>query len=365
MNEADLKALSSEVIAAVLEVFVYRSKYDEAYYMLKNTNGTLLKNEVANKLCKYLINQAPDKSDDFLILMSANLVKAGVVNGDLVRYLLRYFVGPTDVMLEIYNNAFDRGEDVIEFAERILTQVLYRDFLCDGIMEVFDTYFGRRNNKMIVEAFLTFEAHHYLSVHEEIPQEIFSYIYNRYQKGLSVNESMRIALLKYLCLQKELDDEEMNMLDMLLADAILRNQYFGFFTSCNEKLRIKYHLYDKHFVEINADKRKAVSITYSINGDTPVEEDMIEMYDGLYVKQFILFYGDELRYEIYCDEVSDEPLKKDTIVMSQEPDIKAGRFALMNNISRYNMYGETGELAAALKSYQGLDTVTRDLFNIL
>ena len=365
MNEADLKSLSAEVIAAVLEVFVYRSKYDEAYYMLKNTNGTLLKNEVANKLCKYLINQAPDKSDDFLILMSANLVKAGVVNGDLVRYLLRYFVGPTDVMLEIYNNAFDRGEDVIEFAERILTQVLYRDFLCDGIMEVFDTYFGRRNNKMIVEAFLTFEAHHYLSVHEEIPQEIFSYIYNRYQKGLSVNESMRIALLKYLCLQKELDDEEMNMLDMLLADAILRNQYFGFFTSCNEKLRIKYHLYDKHFVEINADKRKAVSITYSINGETPVEEDMIEMYDGLYVKQFILFYGDELRYEIYCDEVSDEPLKKDTIVMSQEPDIKAGRFALMNNISRYNMYGETGELAAALKSYQGLDTVTRDLFNIL
>ena len=92
---------------------------------------------------------------------------------------------------------------------------------------------------------------------------------------------------------------------------------------------------------------------------------MIEMYDGLYVKQFILFYGDELRYEIYCDEVSEEPLKSATVVMSEEPDVKNGRFAIMNNISRFNMYGETGELASALKTYQGLDVVTKDLFTII
>ena len=92
---------------------------------------------------------------------------------------------------------------------------------------------------------------------------------------------------------------------------------------------------------------------------------MIEMYDGLYVKQFILFYGDELRYEIYCDDLSDDPLKSETIVMSEEPDVKNGRFAIMNNISRHNMYCETAELATALKQYQGLDSVTKDLFTII
>jgi hypothetical protein len=365
MEEADLKKLEANVIADVLEVFISRSKYEEAYYMIKNTNATMLSPEVAAKLCKFMINQAPDKTDDFLILMSARLVKNGITYGDLIRYLLKFFVGPTDMMLTIYNNAYEKGEDVVEFAERILTQVLYRDFLCKDIMNVFDSYVSRRNNKMIVEAFLTYEAHAYLANLEEVPPIIFSYIYNRYKKGLPVNESMRIALLKFLCTEKELDEEDLNMLDILLADAILRNQYFGFFANCNEKLKIKYHLYDKHFIEITCDKRKSVVITYSINGNTPVEEDMIEMYDGLYVKQFILFYGDELKYEIYCDDLSDEPLKKDTIVMSEEPDVKNGRFALMNNISRYNMYGETQELAAALKTYQGLDTVTKDLFTII
>ena len=268
-------------------------------------------------------------------------------------------------MLLIYNNAYEKGEDVVDFSERILTQVLYRDFLCDGIIGVFASYIARRNNKMIVEAFLTYQAHSYLSEQVEIPEEIFSYIYNRYKKALSVNESMRIALLKYLCLEDNLDEEDLNMLDMLLADAILRNQYFGFFSCCDEKLKIKYHLYDKHFIEIATAKRKSVVITYAINNEEPVEEDMIEMYDGLYVKQFILFYGDELKYEIYCDELSDDPIKSDTLVMLDEPDVKNGRFALMNSISRCSMYNETGELAAALKNYQGLDTVTKDLFSIL
>ena len=365
LNDADLKALKAEVIADVIELFISRSKYEEAYYMLKNTNGTKVKPEVISKLCRYLINEKPDESDDFLILLCAGLVKKGIIYGDVIRYLIRFYVGPTENMLRIYDNGFENGEDVVEFGERILTQVLYRDFLCDGIMHVFETYVSRRNNKMIVEAFLTYEAHSFLSEGQVIPEEIFAYIFNRFKKGMNVNESMRIALLKYLCERKDLEEEEINMLDMLLADAILKNQYFGFFVKCNEKLKIKYHLYDKHFVEINTKKRKSVVITYSINGSTPMEDDMIEMYDGLYVKQFILFYGDELRYEIYCDDLSDDPLKSETIVMSEEPDVKNGRFAIMNNISRHNMYGETAELATALKQYQGLDSVTKDLFTII
>ena len=365
LEEADLKSLRAEVIASVLEVFIYRSKYKEAYYMVRHTNATKLKDEVLTKLCQYLINENPDESDDFLILLTAQLINKGFVHTDMVRYLIKFFVGPTDSMMNIYKGAFERGEDVVEFSERILTQVLYRDFLCDGIMDVFNSYISRKNNKMIVEAFLTYEAHEYLAFARDIPEEIFSYIFNRYKKGMTVNESMRIALLKHLCVKKDLDEEDLNILDMLLADAILRNQYFGFFVNCNEDLKIKYHLYDKHFVEVTTDKRKSVVITYSINGSEAKEEDMIEMYDGLYVKQFILFYGDELRYEIYCDELSDEPLENSTVVMSQDTDVKNGRFALMNSISRHNMYSEKGELAQDLKTYQGLDTVTKDLFTIL
>ncbi|SDZ78899.1 hypothetical protein SAMN02910384_00103 [Pseudobutyrivibrio sp. ACV-2] len=365
MNEADLKSLNADVIATIIEVFIARSKYEEAYYMLRHTNATLLKPAVATKLCQFLINQNPEKPDDFLIIFTAELIKLGISHNDMIRYLIRFYIGPTELMLAIYNLAFEKGEDLVEYSERIITQALYRDIMLPQIVDIFDTYITRRNNKMIVEAFLTYEAHDYLANQTKIPENIFAYIYNRFKKGQNVNESMRIALLKYLCTQPDLDEDDMSMLDMLLADAILRNQYFGFFALCNERLKIKYHLYDKKFIEFNTDKRKSVVIVYSINGAEPVEEDMIEMYDGLYVKQFILFFGDELRYEIYCDELSEEPLKADTFVLSDELEEKQGRYALMNSISRHKMYGEVYELADEVKRYQGLASVTNDLFSIV
>ncbi|MBR5636528.1 MAG: hypothetical protein IKW81_06325, partial [Pseudobutyrivibrio sp.] len=365
MQEADLKSLNAQVIASVLEVFILRSKYEEAFYMLKHTNSSMLKPAAATKLCQYMINKEPDKSDDFLILFTASLIAQGYVHTDMIRYLIKYFVGPTDLMLSIYNSAFEKGEDVVEFGERILTQSLYRDFLSPDIMDVFDTYISRKNNRMIVEAFLNYQSHDYLANQVDIPEKIFAYIYNRYKKGLTVSESMRIALLKYLCTNDDLDEDDYNMLDILLADSILRNQYFGFFSKCDERLKIKYHLYDKHFIEFNTDKRKAVDIVYSINGAPAVSEDMIEMYDGLYVKQFILFYGDELKYEIYRDDVSDEPLKAETFVLSDEYEQSQGRYALMNRISRHSLYNEAYELAEDVKIYQGLDSVTRELFSII
>jgi hypothetical protein len=365
MNDADLKALNAEIIASVLETFIYRSKYEEAFYMIKHTNATMLKPEIATKLCQFIINQDTSKADDFLILMVASLVEKGYCHGDMIRYLIRFYVGPTKTLMKIFNHAYDKGEDVVEFAERIITQVLYRDFLPDGIMDIFEAYASRRNNKMIVEAFLTYEAHAYLSKGEDIPELIFSYIYNRYKKAQPVNESMRVALLKYLCTNKDLDDDDLEMLDILLADAILRNQYFGFFVNCNDKLKIKYHLYDKHFIEFNSDSRLPVTIVYSINNGPEIEEDMIEMYDGLYVKQFILFYGDQLEYQIYCDEISEDPIKSDTFVASDELEKTKGRYALMNDISRHNLYGELNELATSMKKYQGLQTVTNNIFSIL
>ena len=366
LNEADLSKLSADVIADVLDVFVTGCKYEEAYYMLQHTNGTRLKPEVATKLCQFMINKVKDEQDDFLICLTAGLVRRGQVHGDMIYYLIRWYVGPTPVMMDIYNNAYEKGADVVEFAERIIIQALYRDDLPEGIIDVFDSYMQRKNNRMIVEAFLTYEAHDYLVNDTQVPENVFAYIYNRFTRGQNVNESMRIALLRYLCLEDNPDKDDIDMLDILLGDSIIRNQYFGFFKNCHRSLKIKYHLYDKYFIEYRGDAHTRVSIIYSVNGGQSIEEDMIEMYDGYYVKQFILFFGDELKYEIWDGVNEDEPTVAQSYVKGDDvdDDIK-GRFGLMNNIARHRVYNDRDGLGNDLKKYQGLDTVTGELFSMI
>ena len=365
MEKADLTSLSADLLGRVLDIFAYCDKLEEAYYMLTNVNGCQVSLKSLEKMCTYRLGQEADCDDDFLISCCAYLAREGHANREIITYLTKNYVGPTDTMMSIFKQAFDEGLDTVDFAERIIIQNLYRDFLCQDIMYVFDKYMARRTNKMVEEAFLTYEARAYLTKKEDIAGSIFSYIYSRYRRGDRVNETMRIALLKHLCLSENLDAQDLDMLDMLLADAIIRNQYFGFFANCPDKLKIKYHLYDKQFVELEYKSHSTVNIRYSLNGSEFRSEEMIEMYDGLYVKQFILFFSDQLDYEIYAED-STEILSSDRLVMSNDyGDSREGRYALMNDLIRHRIYQEKGPLATELKNYQGLSLVTRDLFTII
>ncbi|MCR4693806.1 MAG: DUF5717 family protein [Pseudobutyrivibrio sp.] len=367
INEADLTKLSAAVIADVLDVFITAGKYEEAYYMMKHTNGTMLKDDVASKLFRFLINKKDEnRPEDFLITWVAKLVESGKTHSDLLYFLIRYYVGPTKLMLLIYKESKELNLDLVDFSERIIIQMLYRDLLEEPINDIFDTYMGRKNNKMVVEAFLTYESHEYLSGEREIRDNIFEYITDRLKTGKSFNESMRIALLKYLCLNKDISPDQLDVLDVLLADSIIKNQYFGFFKFCHNDLRVKYHLYDKFFVEYKGKKQGQVSILYSINGVEHGAEDMIEMYDGLYVKQFILFFGDELKYEIYDESADANPAVSEKYVKGDDvDDTSEGRFGLMNSISRHGFYRDRDGFASDLKKYQGLDVVTKELFTTI
>ena len=366
MKNADLKALPAEVISSLMDVFAVRNKYEEAFYLVQHVNAAKIKTDTAKKICQFMINKKQDAIDDFLILFAAQLVEKDSIRGDMISYLVMNYVGPTRIMMGIFERALDMSLDVVEFAERILIQALYEDIMPDKIMDVFEVYVGRKNNRMVVEAFLTYQAHAYLSLGAEVSENVFAYIFHRYKKGLNLNESMRVALIKYLCTCNSNEEEDIEVLDELLNTAISRNQYFSFYNQCDRRLLVKYHLYDKFFVEYKGVQKDRIKIIYSINEAETVEEDMIEMYDGLFVKQFVLFFGDQLQYEIYKDEINGEPLESAQIVNSDSmSDSIGGRFGLMNSINRSRLYSQTDDLMSAMKQYQGLDVVTRDLFNTI
>lgn len=366
LKEADLENLSVDVLSIVVDIFVARDKINEAFYLIKNLNGTRIKYDSALRIANFMIAQLDFAMDDYLIGLCVNLVDQNFSSTNIIKYLVNSYMGPTNTMLKIHEKAIDLNIDVAEFEERILIQALYRDRLFDKSDDMFASYMQRTHNKMVAEAYLTYVSHGYLSDDREASENIFAYINSRRKHGKPVNESMRIALLKFLCLKRKLDENEFYILDDVLREAIMKNQYFGFYSSMDRRLLIKYHLYDKYFIEYKGEHRKQLLFVYSLNGSQVMEDEMIEMYDGLYVKQFILFFGDELKYEIYCDEISEQALKSDTLIISSVPyEGNGSRYDLMNTMARSTMYFEEAELLRAMKQYQGLDEVTKELFTTI
>ena len=60
----------------------------------------------------------------------------------------------------------------------------------------------------------------------------------------------------------------------------------------------KYHLYDKFFVEYHTKADQHVLLNYSVNGGEYHKEEIPEVYDGIYVKAFVLLFGESVSYYI-------------------------------------------------------------------
>ena len=167
--------------------------------------------------------------------------------------------------------------------------------------------------------------------------------------------------MKYLCLMDVLKENELNLLDNLVREYIVKNIYFSFFKKMDRQLIVKYHMYDKKFVEYHGKPNERINIVYKKNDDEIKIEEMLEMYPGIYVSQFVIFFGDNIYYEVHrLDE--EEVLYKDVLVYNDIVNEDNSRYEMINKMQSSLIYYEEKELIDEMKAYQGLDYVTKQLF---
>jgi len=129
---------------------------------------------------------------------------------------------------------------------------------------------------------------------------------------------------------------------------------------------VKYHLYDKYFVEYHGRPGERVTIRHRKNGGATVEEELIEMYHGIYVRQFVLFFGDVLYYEIHCHGAPSNPVVTDEVTLPDAvEDGQSSRYGLLNAMESDMVYGNEQALAAHMGQFERLQEMTDALFIII
>ena len=92
---------------------------------------------------------------------------------------------------------------------------------------------------------------------------------------------------------------------------------------------------------------------------------MIEMYDGIYVTQFVVFYGDSIKYEIILAE-DGEVLESGTVSNLDVTDNEMeSRYARLNRIESDLLYQNDADLIGDMKDYQALMEITGTLFTAI
>jgi hypothetical protein len=352
----------------LIEYLTDAHRYEKAFRMVHNFGYDYLGNAARIALCNYAITECGFEEDDFLLGFVESTFLSGKYSDVMLIYLCKYYSGATKNMGELWQAAGQFQIDTFDLEERIITQMLYTSDYLPGVEQIYESYCAGGGRELVCMAYLSYFAHGFLTKDEVVPEHIFHQIEELYLEEKELNDAGRLALLKYYSAQKTLRNGQQKILDELLEMYVSQNIYFAFYRGFDKKILRKYYLYDKYFVEYHAAPGHRVVINYRLNEDTDYrKEDLVEMYPGIYVREFILFFGEMVQYYLSEEDVDARKVTESNCICNNDvvDEKMQGRYAQLNEMIMQLALENDAQLRKEMLDYYGMHQVTETAFRLL
>ena len=288
------------------------------------------------QLCSKRIREENYEEDEFLLYLCFELFKRQQYDKVTLTYLVNFFCGATKDMKALWKTAKDYGIQEGKLGERIITQMLFSEDMFQE-EEIFVEYYLNGNAYFrLKQAYLAFVSREYLVSGRKTGHTIFEIIVNEYRLGESLADICKIALLHYYS-DKEYDHEVEEVLHKVLGQLCEKQIIFPFYLKYPDKWLREAQLYDKVMVEYHAKKGGKVRISYKMRQDAVEDlgyqsESLTPMYENIYVKDFILYQGDVVRYYFQeTQEKEKKTIRQEERILEQTREVPAiGKYGKLN-----------------------------------
>ena len=369
LSRADYSKLSADTRRFAMELLVENHLFVLAYDKVMEYGIDQIGSAGKVALASYMIGKTEYEEDEFLIRLATTAFRAKKYNDKILEYLSQHFSGPTRDMLRLWQAAREYEIDLFDLSERLLVQCMYAEHLISDCMPVFAYYYEAGGKDFVTLAYTTECAHAYFVDNEPLDEDIFELIQSRYIYNLELNDACKLALLRRYSEVLNLTEKQLAIEDELLAEYTRRNMHFAFYKRLNQELVLKYHLYDKVFLEYRANPHSHVMLHYSRDedGENFIKEDMLDVYDGIFVKSFVMFFGEAVQYYISEEHDNEIQVTESSRIVNNDVYNKndVSRYNLLNQMLISNTLQEEQELYKAMKQYAGYDDVTKNIFKLL
>lgn len=362
------RRMASEERRFLAEQLIENHFFEQAYEMLGIYGCDLVGSSYCVAVCSYGITEENFEEDEYLIKLADYTFRIGKYNEVILRYLCRYYNGPTKHMAEVWKAAGAFEIDAGDLEERILTQMLYSTDYIEQADEIYKSYCRHGGSELVCMAYLTYFSRLYFCKDAVVGADIFSQTEYRRMMHQELNDVQNFALLKYYASLETRTELQYHIADELLLKYTCLGIWFGFYKKLDERLAEKYHLNDKFFAEYHTKPGTRVFISYCGNDGVYRTEQMTEAYDGIFVKPFILFLGERISY--YITEKNEK--REQSITYSGELENQDGyavqgssRYGMLNTMFSQAALQEGGALKENMKEYHRKKCMTEALFKIL
>ena len=369
-NLAELSKVSRKKI---MEILIERNLMEMVYPHIAKYGYESIKVSLLEKLCVELVKEPEFDKNEILIEMCAESFRNGCRDENVLKFLGKYYDSGSLELYQMFLAVQSRNINDNTLAEKLLVQLIFEGSVDKSIYEIYEEYIKGPTSSVIRRAFYTYVSYNYFIKKVQCPERVWEIVEQELENGFDVTLITKIAFVEVMSQKDKLTENQIKITKNLIDTLVKSNVNFEFYKKFNKWYKIPFNLLDKTIIDFRTNPKHRVDITYEIKnqeGKTgKVTEEMGSIYPGIFSKEVIMFYGEEIDYSIkeYSNEYPEGKVVDNYSVRISEKNAynDESRFGIINSMMICKALGEDDAARDMMQTYELCKEAGRKLFRLL
>ena len=371
LKKMDLMTFASVDKVLLCEILIQKGMYAMALEIISRYGYEGISAESLMKLTSYLILDYDFVEQEELVYLAQHVFEQGLYNEVILLYLSDNLLGSVEQMALLWERMRGFQLDTYALEEEILLLSMFgRVYLRQGAA-MLEQYMAQKGKESVALAYSSFWAYGYFLGQKETDPYIFRCLEQCCERKMEVDRICHLALLKYYASLDTYTEKQEKLADQILEECTENSLRFAFYRKFPARLTKPYQMDDKQFVEVQYPAGARVTIHYRLirdndTGESFKSEPMKNMYQGIFVKEFLLFYGETLEYYLTV-ELPDDTRQTDKKLLTMEESLQEGntKYQLINQMLAGQKLGRSEQTEKAMEQYLQREHFARKMFPVL
>lgn len=284
----------------LIEIALNNKDYEKAYEFGLEYGFREVRPAKLLRLADYLIVKNGMEQTKELDFIASYLFDNRVYNENLLEYMLKFTKASNENLYKLWKACQNFGLELTEISERVIIQMMFSKVHNGRLTEVFIDYYKHHGIKLIVKAYLAYNAYLFIVNGKKANEVVYRVIEKSVLENVGLADICYVAYLKEASRKLELlkDEDKRKIAQKMLDHLCSKGIILSFYQSLGKYLNIPYNLVGLTVIEYISNPNYKVMIHYILNESTnKFTNDLMKATDfGLFSYKFNLFYGDSVRY---------------------------------------------------------------------
>lgn len=356
---------------AAVEILIREGRYEDACRVLAEQGYEGLDSTLLLRLASRLILRREFAADELLTRLTWHVFDADKYDEVMLVYLRDHYDGSLFDLERLWEKVRGFQLESVRLEEKILRRAMTVHSFPVDETAILASCIRQRGSQQVVRRFLEYLCAWYFLGGRSMDEEIFSWTEKELHLGADMDEVCRLALLKHWSEKDSLTAEQEDLCRRFLETENDRGRRFAFYAGLPSHLTQAWQIEDKLFVQeqLHPDTRVILHYRRQEAGEEPgdwVSEPMRNMYEGIFVKEFLLFYGETLVW--YLSVLEDGEIRRteeQTCTMTEPDTAGTTKYSLLNRMLEARARKDHKGWKEAAEKYRQQDLCTEELLELL